>query len=189
MKVLASETWYPCNFLSDLWTLMAVSLKDEPVLNVTSLSCKTNFIILYCYFFIVLKNNSVNNSLIVISVSLFIKVIRSPNEMTLWFRLDQRETISFNMHRIDDQNVSLDVLLRNGDSTFSLLNGRASSCLYVRVSLWDDGMMNDLKLQIISKEIIYGGGVLFFFLVCHSILFKLKINISSIFRLFEITQH
>lgn len=52
MKVLTFETWYPCIFLCDLWTLMAVSLKDEPDRNVTSFTCRTtNFIVLYCYFF------------------------------------------------------------------------------------------------------------------------------------------
>lgn len=42
--------------------------------------------------------------------------------MTSWFRLDQRETFSFNMHKIDDQNVNLDVFLRNGDLAFILLH-------------------------------------------------------------------
>lgn len=57
--------------------------------------------------------------------------------------------------------------------------------MYVRVSLWNDGLMKVLQLQINRKSSInFVLLLLFFFLVCHSILFKQKnkMNISSIFR-------
>lgn len=101
--------------------------------------------------------------------------------MTSWFRLDQRETFSFNMHKMDGQNVNLDVFLRNGDLAFILLH---SVCM----SEFHYGMMDWWKFSncksIESHQSILFFCCCFFFLVCHSILFKRKknMNISSIFR-------
>lgn len=103
--------------------------------------------------------------------------------MASWFRLDQRETFSFNMHKIDDQNVNLDVFLRNGDLAFILLH---SVCMLE----FHYGMMGwrkfDLQLQINRKSSILFFCCCFSFLVCHSISFKQKneyfINISFVWN-------
>lgn len=98
--------------------------------------------------------------------------------MTSWFRLDQRETFSFNMHKIDDQNVNLDVFLRNGDLAFILLH---SVCM----SEFHYGMMGWRKFcyckSIESHQFCSFVVVFLFSLSFHFVQTK-KMNISSIFR-------
>lgn len=98
--------------------------------------------------------------------------------MTSWFRLDQRETFSFNMHKIDDQNVNLDVFLRNGDLAFILLH---SVCM----SEFHYGMIGWRKFcyckSIESHQFCSFVVVFLFSLSFHFVQTK-KMNISSIFR-------
>lgn len=98
--------------------------------------------------------------------------------MTSWFRLDQRETFSFNMHKMDDQNVNLDVFLRNGDLAFILLH---SVCM----SEFHYGMIGRRKFcyckSIESHQFCSFVVVFLFSLSFHFVQTK-KMNISSIFR-------
>lgn len=83
------------------------------------------------------------------------------------------------MHKIDDQNVNLDVFLRNGDLAFILLH---SVCM----SEFHYGMMGWRKFccckSIESHQFCSFVAVFLFSLSFHFVQTKKKMNISSIFR-------